>query len=118
MKLQVSAVNEIGESILSPANSVVFANVPTAPASLSLKASAYPASIVASWTAPLNSYGNAVTGYDVYVDDGHGGPYTIVFNGTNTASTYSFTINSLTCGLFYTVKVSAENSAGIGPFVY
>ncbi|MFM7797050.1 MAG: hypothetical protein ACKO7N_09840 [Candidatus Nitrosotenuis sp.] len=43
MKLQVSAVNQIGESKLSVSNTVTFANLPSAPASLSLTAKANPA---------------------------------------------------------------------------
>ena len=42
LKLQVSAVNEIGESILSASNTVTFANLPSAPASLILTSTAIP----------------------------------------------------------------------------
>jgi hypothetical protein len=34
LKLQVSAVNQVGESILSTSNTVIFANKPSAPATL------------------------------------------------------------------------------------
>ena len=52
LKLQVSALNEVGESILSISNTVTFANVPSAPADLTLTAST--TSINIEWTAPLN----------------------------------------------------------------
>jgi hypothetical protein len=35
-KLQVSSTNEVGESALSEANTILFANVPSSPASLVL----------------------------------------------------------------------------------
>ena len=83
MKLQVSAVNQIGESKLSASNTVTFANLPSAPASLSLTSNAQPAEIVASWTAPSQVNGDAIDGYNVYVDDGYGGPFSLVFEGKN-----------------------------------
>lgn len=50
----------------------------------------------------------------MYVDDGFGGPFTMVFDGANYPSTYQFKIDALTCGLNYFVKVSAINTAGEG----
>lgn len=49
-KLQVSALNEIGESMLSASNTIVFANVPDAPASLTLTPTAGdPSTILIEW---------------------------------------------------------------------
>jgi hypothetical protein len=89
LKLQVSAVNEIGESILSKSNSVIFANIPSAPSSLTLTPTAYLASIKAEWTAPSTVNGDAVTGYSVYIDDGYGGEFELVLDG-DSSSTYSY----------------------------
>jgi hypothetical protein len=47
VKLQVSAINEVGESLLSTARMVKFAFIPSAPASLDLTPKAFPASILA-----------------------------------------------------------------------
>lgn len=110
--LQVSSFNEIGESPLSRSISVVFTNVPSAPASLTLTADSN--ELTAAWTAPLNQKGDTVSGYRVYVDDGHGGPFTLVFDGSGYPSTYQFTIDSVSCGLQYFVRVTALNSAGEG----
>lgn len=41
-KIQVSSVNEVGESALSDAITVLFANVPTAPVSLTLTSTSLP----------------------------------------------------------------------------
>lgn len=64
---------------------VIFANIPTAPASLTLFATAFPASIKADWTAPTNVNGDSVSGYRVYIDDGFGGAYQLVLNGQSSS---------------------------------
>ena len=108
----MSSFNEIGESLPSESISIVFANVPGAPASLTLTADAH--ELRAQWTAPENQNGDAVSGYRVYVDDGYGGPFSLVFDGSGYPSTYKFTTDSLSCGLQYFVRVTAINSAGEG----
>jgi len=95
-------VNEIGESELSRASIVIFANVPSAPASLTLTPTSYPASIKADWIAPTSVNGDSVQSYSVYVDDGLGGPYKLVL-ASDSSSLYSYEIPGLTCGLFYSV---------------
>jgi hypothetical protein len=95
-------VNEIGESELSKSSIVIFANVPSAPASLTLKPTSYPATIKADWTAPTSVNGDSVQSYRVYVDDGLGGPYKLVL-ASDSSSLYSHEIPALTCGLFYSV---------------
>ena len=74
LKVQVSAVNEVGESKLSMARTIMFANVPRQPETLQL--TALKTGIIADWTKPLQVNGDAVSGYTVYVDDGLGGPFT------------------------------------------
>jgi len=64
-----------------------------------LTASLNPTKIKAEWSAPTYVNGDAVTGYKVYVDDGLGGQFTLVFNGDNYPSTYEYNIFNLTCGL-------------------
>ena len=51
------------------------------------------------------------------MDDGLGGVFTLVNPDLTSPSTYSLLIPSLTCGLFYTVKVTAVNVAGEGPWI-
>ena len=70
----MSAVNEVGESKLSMAKTIKFANVPAQPQTLLL--TAWQTGIRADWTKPLQVTGDAVSGYKVYVDDGLGGPFT------------------------------------------
>jgi len=119
-KLQVTALNEIGESLLSASNSVVFANVPDAPDSLTLTASINPNMIQIDWTAPTNMNGDSVKGYLIYLDNGKGGPFELIFDGTGYPSVFSFMAGSekeLECGLLYNIRATAVNSAGEGIYI-
>ena len=112
-KLQVSASNEIGEGSLSDANSILFANVPSTPASLTLTSTSTP-DITATWTAPSSVNGDAVKGYKLFIDDGMGGPFSLVFDGSKYSNIYTFKITSqyVQCGVLYNVQVTAINTAG------
>jgi hypothetical protein len=112
-KIEVSSTNDVGESSLSDITSVVFANVPSSPQTLTMTTTSQPA-LTAAWTAPLSSNGDAVRGYTLYIDDGNGGDFTLVYNGSTYASVYSYTIDSSTieCGLLYNLQITAINSAG------
>jgi hypothetical protein len=82
-----------------------------------LEASIDPDTIIVRWTAPASENGDAVTGYKVYVDDGFGGPFAMVFDGHLYPSTYQYTISQgLVCGRRYFVQVTALNVAGEGPY--
>jgi hypothetical protein len=93
LKLQVSALNDVGESILSKSNSIIFANVPGQPQSLTLETVNDLSTMRVSWTAPASANGDAIHGYKVYIDDGIGGSYSLVFDGSNYASTYQYDIS-------------------------
>ena len=80
-KIQASSVNEVGESELSPAARVTFANRPSAPASLTLSATKEP-SIQALWTASSAINGDLIQGYKLYIDNGVGGEFILVFDGS------------------------------------
>lgn len=111
----MSSVNEVGESALSDAYTVLFCNVPSAPATVTLTSTATPtASITATWTAPTATNGDSVRGYRVYVDDGEGGDFTMVYDGSTIANVYTYTIgiDYVKCGVIYYVMVTAINSAG------
>jgi hypothetical protein len=112
-KLEVSSVNEVGESLLSPSNTVQFANPPSAPATLTLTSTSAP-SLTASWTASALSNGDAVRGYKLYIDDGVGGDFIMVYDGSRISNVYQHTIGSnlVECGVLYNVEVTAINVAG------
>lgn len=115
LKLQVSAHNNVGESILSKSNSITFANVPSEPQQVTLETMDDLSTMRVMWTAPVQANGDAIHGYKVYVDDGIGGPYSLVFDGSNYPNTYQNDIFDLKCGFNYYVQVSAINVAGEGP---
>ena len=117
-KLQVSVRNEIGESELSPSDTIVFANVPSEPTTIALTADAVLQTIEVEWTEPAQLNGDAIDGYKVYIDNGQGGPFSLVLDATGSPSTQKYVIGledqSLECGLLYIVRVTALNSAGEG----
>ena len=90
-KLEVSSVNEVGESAHSDSNTILFANVPSTPASLTLTSTAKP-DLTATWTGPSSINGDAVRGYKLYIDDGEGGDFSLVYDGTGFANIYTYTI--------------------------
>jgi hypothetical protein len=112
-KMQISATNEVGESLKSPSARITFANRPDPPASLTLSSNTTP-SIEAKWTAPVDSKGDLPSGYRLYVDNGAGGQYEMVFDGSSDMpATFSFVVSqNILCGGRYSVKVTAVNVAG------
>jgi hypothetical protein len=69
--------------------------------------------IQATWTAPVSTNGDVIQGYKLYIDDGMGGDYTLVYDGTGFPNVYTFIITEqIVCGTVYNVKVTALNSAG------
>ena len=118
-KLQISALNEIGESALSTSSMIVFANVPDAPASLQLTPTASDAStILIEWEAPEEANGDAVTSYDVYLDNGRGGPFERIFTSIPSTQAYLAGVTeALDCGYLYMVRVTATNVAGEGTHI-
>ena len=47
------------------------------------------------------------------MDDGEGGDYSLIYDGSTYANVYSFTLTDyLDCGVLYNVYVVAVNSAG------
>lgn len=52
-------------------------------------------------------------GYKLYIDDGEGGDYTLVYDGTGFPNVYQFIIKEqIACGVVYNVKITAINYAG------
>jgi len=70
--------------------------------------------IRATWTAPVITNGDAVKGYKLYIDDGEGGDYTLVYDGSGGfPNVYTYTIKEqIVCGTVFNVKVTAVNYAG------
>lgn len=94
-KIQISSVNEVGESLKSDSITILFSNVPSSPASLTLSSiveTVEEPHIRATWTVPTSTNGDAIKGYKLYIDDGEGGDYTLVYDGTGYPNVYTFII--------------------------
>ena len=85
-KLEVTATNEIGESTKSTSLALQFANVPSSPTSLVLTSTLN--SITVSWQAPTISNGDVIRGYKIYMDNGNGGPSSMVYDGSSYPQVY------------------------------
>lgn len=109
---EVSATNSAGESPRSGEASVTVP--PTAPGSpTGLDAVAYsPDTIYLSWSAPSNSGGAAVTGYSVERSSDNG----TTWSGIATTGNTTYADRGLGADTYYSYRVSAQNSAGTGPY--
>lgn len=116
LKVQISAVNEVGEGPKSVASSLLFANVPSAPEITLIPTAGDINTILVSWKAPADENGDSASGYKVYLDNGLGGPFNLIFDGSAFPSRFSFlageTTELLTCGRLYQARVTALNVAG------
>ena len=119
LKTQVSALNEIGESNLSPSRMLVFANLPDKPASITLTpTNGQRATLLIQWQAPSSTNGDPVSTYKVYLDNGRGGPFTLIFEGVPSSYSYEAGVTEeLDCGYLYMVRISASNVAGEGAYI-
>ena len=109
---KVFAINSVGTSNSSNIASAVptqVSSAPYPPTGLTAN-SASPTSISLSWTAPQNTGGSAITGYEIEYKVGSGS-YSVLVPNTSLA-TYLNT--GLITGTTYTYRVSAINSIGTG----
>ena len=132
-RLEVTAVNGLGESLPSGETQATAIDVPGAPTGLG--AVAGNGSVTLSWTAPTDTGGDALSGYWCYlgasVESLWKGPYLAVYvyayragNKRNPAGTYrllvsyvtsssaSYQVTGLSSGKTYAFTVSAHNAGG------
>lgn len=72
-------------------------------------------SIHLNWNVVSDTQIN-VLGYQVYMDAGSNGHYTMVFNGKNKPGVRSYTAQNLQQARAYNFKIAAVNFNGVGPF--
>ena len=93
---------------------VNFANVPTAPGSVS--ATPGDQNVSVTWTAPSSNGGSAITAYHVtYLKRVVNAPDTVVYQHDVPATSRSDSRGGLINGQDYRVEVEAKNSEGAGP---
>ena len=102
---RVSAVNAAGTGATSTTTSATPRTVPGAPTGLTVTPGN--ASVTATWTAPINNGGSAITGYQVGISP-DGANWTTLPHGTTTSRTF----NGLQNGTRYYVRVQAVNAVG------
>ena len=104
---KAQAVNLIGASVDSAAQSIATPTIPGVPQSLTVTipdADASPYNVQLDWTAPASDGGSAVTGYKLYRDGVLVSTLGVVLTGTDTATSTPST------NFVYTVK--ALNNIG------
>ena len=106
-RIKFSAVNSEGEGELSDAVSILLAAKPGVPQNLQriVNSSISAGSIVISWSAPSDTGGIAISGYNVYVNK-------VIYSKALSASISTKLVSDLTVGLSYMLSVSAINSVG------
>jgi predicted phage tail protein len=107
IRTDTNAVFDSGSFTLADDNPCV--SVPGAPTGLKLTPGN--GSVTATWTAPSNNGGSAITGYRFAISP-DGTHWTTLTHGTTT----SRTVNGLKNGTRYYVKVQAVNTAGNSAF--
>ena len=109
-KFKHRAVNEVANSDFSDtidAGVSAFPDQPAAPTVSSLGDT----SITLAWSISADK-SLPVIGYQLYMDDGYGGAYTIIYDGNNFPNVRTYTANGLVRGLDYKFYVTALNFNG------
>ena len=109
-QVQVRAANTHGDGPWSP-SATLKAGAPDAPAAPALAPGN--AQLTATWTAPTDNGGSAITDYDVRYSSDLGVTWTELPDNTNSTD-LSATIGSLTNGTSYEAQVRAGNANGDG----
>ena len=114
---KLNAVNSFGQSLL--AASVVSIPVGTPGVPTAVLATPSASKVVLSWTAPTNTGGSAISGYDVkYKKTSDPDSSYLVLTANSTLTTTTATLTPLLNGVSYTFIVAAKTSAGkiTGPY--
>ena len=114
-QVQVRAGNANGDGLWSP-SATLKAGLPAAPAAPTLTPGN--AQLAASWTAPANNGGSAVTDYDVRYCSTSCNVATnwTELDDSTDSTALSATVATLTNGTSYQVQVRAGNTHGDGPW--
>jgi hypothetical protein len=107
------AVNMIGASDASEELRVALGGLPGQPAApQKVEANSTTTSLMLEW-AELAEVDNVEgEGYSLYMDDGHHGEFSLVYNGTGFPETRELLVTALTSGLPYRFEVTAHNING------
>ena len=111
-KIQISAVNAIGEGLKSPSSVFYAVDIPSA-ATLSISETSTDSCTV-TWTAVSPPSNSIITGYLIQYDDNQGNGYLSACDYRTNPSLLACKVSGLISGRKITIKVNAFNKAGIG----
>ena len=111
--VQVRATNTHGDGRWSPSASLK-AGAPDAPAAPTLASG--DATLTATWTAPADDNGSAVTDYDLRYSSDSGATWTFVEMNAAANTALSYDVTGLTNDTSYQVQVRATNDRASGPW--
>jgi len=98
-KFKYRAVNEFGPSDFSDEVDAAVAEFPAKPTTLAkVDAESGETFITLSWSQSTDT-DLPVIGYVLYMDDGYGGDYSVIYNGRNYPNVLKYTMSGLTTGL-------------------
>ncbi len=112
-RFEYYAVNAFGDSLPSETLTVAASIRPLAPAAPTVDwTKSSKTSLFINWL-PVADPDAPVLGYILKMDDGRGGQFTTIFDGSSLPGQTSFVISGLTNGLKYSFKVYAVNFNGL-----
>jgi titin len=116
-QFRVYALNKIFQSSTPATISLLVGTLPEIPTNIRRADTAYTAGeIPILWDAPVNQGGVALTGFEVWVDDGAGSFSAASPAATPGPSDSSATLASLTVGTVYGFRMKATNAVGTGAY--
>lgn len=108
-RASVVATNAVGDSPAGTSSLVTPGRKPSAPGNVT--AARGDTQVALSWTAPTDSGGPTITGYDITVYTGTTPVRTVNVAGSETGATVTGLVN----GTVYTASIAATNEYGSGP---
>jgi hypothetical protein len=113
-RLVATAVNALGASAASEELRIALGRLPDQPAGPPRKVESQSSqtSLMVEWSESPAVDGIDIEGYSLYMDDGHNGDFTQVYDGRERPRTFRFLAVNLTTGLPYRFAVSAHNLNG------
>lgn len=113
-RFQYYAVNAMGESAPSATTTIASSALPDAPTNIIINWTiSTKSSLGLEWLAPAVVPSSAITGYLLEMDDGHGGQFSRIYDGSKDNNNLYYLKTGLTTGLLYRFRAFAANYNGI-----
>lgn len=107
------ALNEFGSSGASPILTIAATTLPDAPTDIAVDwTRSNKTSLFVQWKQPAVEPAALITGYLLQIDDGSGGQFTTVYDGTENTGDLSYLATNLKTGFIYRFRAFAVNFNG------